>query len=195
VELALIGQQTEHTFVGAPCGIMDQFICALGRADHALLLDCRTRKYELVPVPLKNASLLIADSKVKHNLGQSGYPLRRQQCFEVVDILKKDLPQITHLRDVDMETLNAHKDKLDAVHYARARHVITENGRVMKMAKGFRTGDLALAGRMMNESHASRRDDSTSSWKPLRTVPAFTALACPAADSAAASSPWWKTAS
>jgi galactokinase len=167
VDLALVGQQAEHTFAGAPCGIMDQFICALGKADHALLLDCRSREYELVPVPFQHASLLIADSKVKHNLGQSGYPLRRQQCFEVVDILKNDLPQITHLRDVDMAALDAYKDKLDAVHYARARHVITENDRVMKMAEGFRSGDLALAGRMMNESHASSRDDYDVSCEEL----------------------------
>lgn len=167
VELALIGQQAEHTFAGAPCGIMDQFICALGQSGHALLLDCRTRKYELVPVPFQHASLLIADSRVKHNLGQSGYPLRRQQCFETVDILKKVYPTITHLRDVTMAMLESQKSKLDAVHYARAHHVISENERVMKMAQGFRTGDLSLAGRMMNESHASSSKDYDVSCEEL----------------------------
>lgn len=167
VELALIGQQAEHTFAGAPCGIMDQFICALGKAGHALLLDCRTRQYELVPVPFQHASLLIADSRVKHDLGQSGYPLRRQQCFETVDILKSIYPNITHLRDVTMEMLDSQKSKLDAVHYARAHHVIAENHRVMKMAEGFRTNDLSLAGRMMNQSHASSRDDYVVSCEEL----------------------------
>jgi galactokinase len=167
VELALIGQQAEHKFAGAPCGIMDQFICALGKAGHSLMIDCRTHKYELVPVPFQHASLLIADSKVKHNLGQSGYPLRRQQCFEVVDILKKDHPEITHLRDVDMKMLEAYKGKMDAVHFNRAHHILTENERVKKMAEGFKTGDLALAGRMMNESHASSRDEYEVSCEEL----------------------------
>jgi len=167
VQLALIGQKAEHKFAGAPCGIMDQFICALGKKDHALMIDCRTHKYELVPVPFQHASLLIADSKVKHNLGQSGYPLRRQQCFEVVDILKKDHPEITHLRDVDMKMLEACKSKMDAVHFNRAHHVIMENERVKKMAEGFRSGDLMLAGKMMNESHASSRDEYEVSCEEL----------------------------
>jgi galactokinase len=167
VQLALIGQQAEHTFAGAPCGIMDQFICALGQKDHALQIDCRSHQYELIPVPFQHASLLIADSKVKHNLGQSGYPLRRQQCFETVDILKKAYPHITHLRDVTMEMLDSQTSKLDAVHYARAHHVISENDRVKQMAHGFRTGDLALAGRMMNESHASSSGDYDVSCEEL----------------------------
>jgi len=167
VELALLCQEAEHTFADAPCGIMDQFICALGEAGHALLLDCRTRKFELVPVPFGHASILIADTKVKHNLGQSGYPLRRQQCFDVVDILKKDLPNITHLRDVDIKTLEKYREKMDAVHFARAMHIITENQRVLTMAEGFKNGDLALAGEMMNLSHASSRDDYEVSCEEL----------------------------
>jgi galactokinase len=167
VELALLCQQAEHTYAGAPCGIMDQFICVLGKAGHALLLDCRTRKYELVPVPFQHASILIADTKVKHDLGQSGYPLRRKQCFEVVDVLKKDLPNVTHLRDIDLKTLDGYRSRLDEIHYKRARHILTENERVMTMAEGFRTNDLALAGRMMSASHASSRDDYDVSCEEL----------------------------
>jgi len=104
---------------------------------------------------------------VKHDLGQSGYPLRRKQCFEVVDVLKKDLPNVTHLRDIDMKTLDQYKAKLDDLHFARARHILSENDRVMKMAEGFRKGDLALAGKMMSLSHASSRDDYDVSCEEL----------------------------
>lgn len=167
VDLALLCQQAEHQYAGAPCGIMDQFICVLGKAGHALLLDCRTREYELVPVPFQHASILIADTKVKHDLGQSGYPLRRKQCLEVVDVLKRDMPTVTHLRDIDSAILEKYRPRLDEIHYKRARHVLTENDRVMKMAEGFRTNDLALAGRMMGLSHASSRDDYDVSCEEL----------------------------
>ncbi len=167
VELALLCQLAEHTYAGAPCGIMDQFICALGRKAHALLLDCRTRKYELVPVPFQHASILIADTKVKHDLGSSGYPLRRKQCFEVVDIIKKELPKVTHLRDIDMKTLERFKDKIDELHFARARHILSENDRVIQMVEGFKKNDLKLAGRMMSKSHNSSRDDYDVSCEEL----------------------------
>jgi galactokinase len=167
VDLALLCQQAEHTYAGAPCGIMDQFICALGEKDHALVLDCRTRKYELVPVPFQHASILIADTKVKHDLGSSGYPLRRKQCFEVVDIIKKELPKVTHLRDIDMKTLEKFKSKMDELHFMRARHILSENDRVLQMVEGFKKNDLKLAGRMMSKSHISSRDDYDVSCEEL----------------------------
>lgn len=167
LKLAFLCQQAEHVFAGSPCGIMDQFICVFGKAGHALFLDCRTQQNELVPVPFEHASILIADTKVKHDLGQSGYPLRRKQCFEVVDVIKKDTPGVTHLRDVELGTLQKYQTTLDAVHYARAKHILTENQRVLRMVEGFRKGDLKLAGQMMNESHASCRDDYDISCEEL----------------------------
>ncbi len=167
VQLALLCQQAEHNFANTPCGIMDQFISALGRAEHALFLDCRTHAYQNIPMPLQHASILIADTKVKHNLGQSGYPLRRKQCFEVVDIIKKDLPNVTHLRDIDMPTLERYKSKLDPAHFARAKHVIGENVRVRKTAEAFKNNDLAAAGHCMSQSHNSLRDDYQVSCEEL----------------------------
>lgn len=159
VELALLCQEAEHSFAGAPCGIMDQFICVLGRKGSALLLDCRTREFRYVPMPAEKIEVLIADTRVKHNLGQSEYPLRQQQCRSAVEKLKNYYPQISALRDVDPDMLKRCEDALDSVEFARARHVITENQRVLDVAQALEAGDVERAGQLLNDSHRSLRDD------------------------------------
>jgi len=159
VPLALLCREAENTFADAPCGIMDQFICVLARAGSALLLDCRSQQYEHVPMPLNQADVLIADTRVKHELGASEYPVRQQQCFRAVEILKRYLPEIKALRDVDPDTLEEHADKLEPALLARARHIVTENLRVLQSAEAFRHGDLPKAGELMSRSHDSLRDN------------------------------------
>ncbi len=165
VQLALLCQEAENEFVGVNCGIMDQFISALGRRDHALFLDCRS--LETRQVPLRGASgageagtqIVVSDTAVKRGLVDSEYNRRRAECEEAVRRLSQWLPGITALRDVTPERLEQHAAELPEVVWRRARHVVTENARVLASVDALLSGDLTSFGRLMDESHASLRDD------------------------------------
>lgn len=149
-EAARIGQQAEHAFVGTMCGLMDQLASALGRPDHALLIDCRSLSYEPVPLP-KAATILIADTGVRRRLAASAYNERRAQCEAAAQALG-----VPALRDATSAMLDA--VKLDRVVAMRARHIIEENSRVLEAVAALRAGDLQRMGRLMNASHTSLRD-------------------------------------
>ena len=159
VTLALAGQQAEHTYVGAQVGIMDQFISALGRAGHALLIDCRSLETEAVPLDTTEAAFVVADTRVKHELSSSEYNVRRAECARGVELLRARLPDITQLRDVSVEDFQTHSDLLPDPILRRVRHVVTEDARTLAAARALRAGDLAGMGRLMYESHYSLRDD------------------------------------
>lgn len=160
VELVKIAQKAENDFVGVNCGIMDQFISMMGEKDHALFLDCRTLEYQLVEAPFAKAgySLVVINSGVKRGLVDSEYNLRRSQCEEAVKALRKDLPQITALRDVTIQDFDLIK-ALPSELRKRAMHVVTENQRVIDGVKALRENDLKTFGRLLNESHESLRSD------------------------------------
>ncbi|MGC0775163.1 MAG: galactokinase [Candidatus Acidiferrum sp.] len=155
--LARICQQAENEFVGMRCGIMDQFISLHGRANHALMLDCRSLDYELVPIP-ESVKLVICNTGVKHQLAGGEYNRRREECEEAVRCLEKAVPNIRALRDVSLEQLEAHRGLLSEVLYKRAKHIVTENGRVLRSVQALRAGDLRKFGEYMAQSHASLRD-------------------------------------
>jgi galactokinase len=157
-ELALMAQATENHFVGVNCGIMDQFIVTLGQANHALLIDCRDLNYQAVPLPT-GVSVVICDSHIERTLAGSAYNQRRAECDQAVEILKQQLPGIKALRDVTSTQLNAHGHLLSPVVRQRARHVISENERVIAGVNTLQAGNVAEFGRLMNASHASLRDD------------------------------------
>lgn len=157
-ELALMAQATENHFVGVNCGIMDQFIVTLGQANHALLIDCRDLNYQAVPLPT-GVSVVICDSHIERTLAGSAYNQRRAECDQAVDILKQQLPGIKALRDVTSAQLNEHGHLLPPVVRQRARHVISENERVIAGVNTLQAGNVAEFGRLMNASHASLRDD------------------------------------
>ena len=157
-ELALLCQRAENEFVGARVGIMDQFISLFGQANKALLLDCRSLEFRLLPVP-DNVRLIICNTMVKHALASSAYNERRAQCEAGVKHLAKFVAGITALRDVTIEQLQAHAEGLDDVVYRRCRHVITENARVLAAGDALDQGDLERFGKLMGESHRSLRDD------------------------------------
>lgn len=157
-ELALLAQGAENTFVGVQCGIMDQFISALGQADHALLIDCRDLNYRSVPLH-REARIVVCDSHMERALAASAYNQRRQECDQAVRILKQWYPKITALRDITVERFQAHEQDLPDVIRARARHVVTENERAVRGADALDRGDLQTFGKLMNESHASLRYD------------------------------------
>ena len=157
-ELALLCQRAENEFVGARVGIMDQFVSLFGKEHKALLLDCRSLEFRLLPVP-DNVRLIICNTMVKHALASSAYNERREQCEAGVKHLAKFLPHVTALRDVTFEQLEQYRDGLQQVVYRRCRHVITENARVLAAAEALERVDLSVFGRLMGESHVSLRDD------------------------------------
>jgi galactokinase len=154
VEKALLCQKAEHEFAGVPCGIMDQFISVMGREDHLLLLDCRSRKTELVPMRDPAVELLIANTNVKHELGSGQYAKRRAQCEAAAKLLG-----VPSLRDAGAEALNRVKTKMEDVVFRRARHVISEIERTVQAAGRVRASDWPKVGELMYASHRSLRDD------------------------------------
>jgi len=165
VEKALLCQQAEHDFAGVPCGIMDQFISVLGREGHLLLLDCRTRQTQLVPMSDPSVTLLVVNTNVKHELGSGEYAKRRAECELAAKIL--DAPS---LRDATPDQLERAKGKMSEVVYRRARHVIGEIERTLHAAEGVRQSNWPGVGNLMYASHTSLRDDYAVSCKELDAV-------------------------
>ena len=165
VEKALLCQKAEHDFAGVPCGIMDQFISALGREGHLLLLDCRTRKTEIVPLQDPSVALLIINTNVKHELSGGEYAERRAQCEEAVRNLG-----VKSLRDVTVDQLEKGKSKMRDLVYRRARHVIGEISRTVRAAGSVRQSDWPAVGRLMYASHVALRDDYEVSCPELDAV-------------------------
>src|SRR5262249_33238952 len=128
-EVAKLCQRAENEFVGARVGIMDQFISCFGRESHAVLLDCRSLEFQLVPIP-GNVRFAISNTKVKHEHSGGEYNRRRQECETAVEILSRTYPVVRSLRDVSREQLAAVADRMPTLLYKRALHVITENDRV-----------------------------------------------------------------
>ncbi len=157
-ELALLCQRAENEFVGARVGIMDQFVSFFGQAQKALLLDCRSLEFKLLPLPDK-VRLIICNTMVKHELASSAYNERRAQCEAGVKYLSQFLPNITALRDVAFAQFEQYGRGLSEVVYRRCRHVITENARVLSAADALEQGDLNRFGELMAESHQSLRND------------------------------------
>lgn len=157
--LALVGQMTEHEFVGVKVGIMDQFVSANAKKGHALLLDCRSLEYEYVPLDPTDVAIVICDTNVKHDLATSEYNTRRAECEEGVRILRQFLPEIKQLRDVSVEEFEEYASHLPETICRRCRHVVTENERTLRAAAALRKNDLTEFGRLMWLSHASLKDD------------------------------------
>jgi len=170
VDRAKLCQRAEREFVGVQCGIMDQFISALGRRDHALFLDTRTLEYEAVPLPSSGVEIVISNTNKPRGLTGTEYNKRRSECEQAVAVLKKHLGGITALRDVTLDQLLRYRDELDPVVFRRARHVITENDRVVESVRALKAGDLQAFGRLMNDSHRSLRDDYEVSCAELDTL-------------------------
>jgi len=165
-ELALLCQKAENEFVGARCGIMDQFIACNGRASFALLLDCRSLDFQLAQLP-PGVQLVICNTMVKHELASGEYNRRRAECEEGVRALRMVLPNIRALRDVTIAQLENHCALLNPTVYSRCRHVVAENERTREAIRALNTGNLSAFGRLMRDSHRSLRDDYEVSCKEL----------------------------
>lgn len=159
VDIALTGQYSENNFNGCNCGIMDQFAVAMGKKDHAIFLDTSTLKYEYAPVKLKNARIVIVNSKVKHSLVDSAYNDRRQECTDALAALK-NVADIETLGDLTVEEFEKYKHVLtDPILEKRARHAVAENQRTIEAVAALKADNIARFGELMNQSHVSLRDD------------------------------------
>ncbi len=165
VEKALLCQKAEHQYAGMPCGIMDQFISVMGRKDHILLLDCRSRETTLVPMTDPSVALLVTNTNVKHELTGGEYAQRRAQCEEAARLLG-----VKSLRDVTADQLEQAKNKLSDLVYRRARHVIGEIERTIHAAEGVRNSNWPTVGQLMYASHKSLSEDYEVSCPELDAV-------------------------
>jgi galactokinase len=157
-EIAELCQRAENEFAGSRCGIMDQFISCFGKAGHALLLDCRSLDYRLIPIP-PGVRLVICNTMVRHQHSSGEYNSRRADCEAGVRHFAALLPHVRALRDVTLADLTRYGDGLGDPVYRRCRHVIGENARVERAAQALEQCDLDTLGTLMAESHRSLRDD------------------------------------
>ena len=165
VDKALLCQKAEHDYAGMPCGIMDQFISVMGKQDHLLLLDCRSRKPTLVPMTDASMALLIVNTNVKHELTGGEYAKRRAQCEQAAKILG-----LSSLRDAAADMLDRARGKMEDVVFRRARHVIGEIERTVQAAEQVGASNWPTVGQLMYASHASLRDDYEVSCPELDAV-------------------------
>jgi len=153
LDLAKIAQYSEHEFAGLKCGIMDMYASLFGQEEGALLLDCRSNTHELLPVHLKNYSLLLIDTKVKHSLASSAYNDRRHSCEEGVRIIHKKYPQVRSLRDVSRMMLYEHQDLMGEDTFVKCLFIVEEIERTQKAGGLLKAGDLKGFGNLMYETH------------------------------------------
>jgi len=160
IDMAKLSQKAEHNYIGVKCGIMDQFASAMGKANHAIYLDCATLDYELVPLNLGDCCLVLSNTNKKHSLGASKYNERRSECEEGLKAMQTVLPDIKQLADISVEDFEAHKAVLtNPVVQKRIKHVVYECDRVHKSVEALKAGDLATFGQLMNASHDSLQYD------------------------------------
>lgn len=158
LSLAKLCQRAENEFVGMRCGLMDQFISCFGQAGRALMLDCRSLDYKLLPLP-EDVRIVICNTMVRHALVAGEYNARRAQCETGVAHLSRALSGVHALRDVTLDELERFGREMPEAVYRRCRHVISENTRVIAATEALERGELNEFGRLMRESHRSLRND------------------------------------
>jgi len=161
-ELALLCQRAENDFVGSPCGIMDQFAITAARAGHALLLATRDLQFEHVPMNtggLREVSIVICNSHVKHSIAAGAYGERRMQVEAGQTVLRARFAGLHDLGEATLAQLQACEASMPRESFKRCRHIITENARVRQAREAMLAGDAKALGRWMVLAHASQRDD------------------------------------
>lgn len=170
IQIALLAQKAENTFIGVNCGIMDQFAIANGKKDHAIFLDTATLSYEYAPITLAGMKIVIACSNKKRGLGDSKYNERRRECEEALEFLQTKL-DIQSLGDLTEDAFDAIKEAIpDDIRRKRAKHAVYENQRTMKAVKALKENDIKRFGELMIESHVSLRDDYEVTGVELDTL-------------------------
>ncbi|MBE8714086.1 galactokinase [Sphingobacterium hungaricum] len=167
VELAKIGQLTEHTYVGVNCGIMDQFASIMSKSGHVLKLDCRSLEVEYVPLELGEHEIVLLNTNVKHSLADSAYNKRRASCEKGVALVKEKYPEVNSLRDVSVAQLDELVAKVDADVYTKCKFVIEENERLIKACDALKNGNIDELGKQLFAAHAAISSEYEVSCKEL----------------------------
>lgn len=170
LEMVKMSQRAENEFVGMNCGIMDQFAVGFGKKNHAIFLNCDTLDYENVPVILDGCSLIITNTNKRRGLTDSKYNERRAECEKAVELLQPYKP-IRNLSELNTGELHILEEFIsDPVVRKRAKHIISENGRVLEAVKVLKDNNLTRFGELMNLSHDSLKDDYEVTGKELDTL-------------------------
>jgi len=159
VEMAQLCRDVENRYAGVSCGILDQFASRLGRTGHALFIDCRSLEARHVPMDFDDHRLIIVDSGIRRELADSAYNQRRSECEEAVVLIRETNASVTSLRDMTFQLLAEHENLLPPDLFARCRHVVSENYRVLAACESLAAGDVPAFGQLMNASHFSLRND------------------------------------
>ena len=168
-QIATLCRRAENEYVGAASGIMDQFVITNGVADRALLLDCRSLSYELLPLP-ENARVVVVNSMVQHSVATGEYGDRRGEAEHGQAVLRQRNPSIGSLRDSTLADLEAAREQMGEVSYRRCKHIITENARVLLVKQALEQGRSDEVGRLMFEAHRSMRDNFEASCVEIDTL-------------------------
>jgi galactokinase len=170
MEMVKMSQGAENQFVGVNCGIMDQFAVGMGKKDHALALKCDTLEWRAIPLNLDGYKIIISNTNKRRGLADSKYNERRSECEQALKELNEE-GRFQTLSDIDLDTFNQISDRLSSdVLFRRARHVITENQRVLDAMKALENDDIQKFGQLMNASHVSLRDDYEVTGPELDTL-------------------------
>jgi galactokinase len=159
IKMSKIAQRAENNYVGVNCGIMDQFASAMGKANHAIFLNCKDLSYSLVPLDLKDCKIVISNTNKKRSLAHSKYNERRSECERGFEILNKYIPDATCLGDISLEQFEINKHLIeDEVVLKRVAHVISEDDRVLRSTEALKANNIKEFGKLMIQSHNSLRD-------------------------------------
>ena len=170
LDLVKMSQKAENEFVGMNCGIMDQFAVGFGKKDHAIFLNCDTLFFENVPIILTDCSLIITNTNKRRGLTDSKYNERRSECDKAVELLQKYKP-VRNLSELTAGEINILEKYIhDPVIRKRAKHVISENGRVVEAVKVLKDNNIIRFGELMNQSHDSLKDDYEVTGMELDTL-------------------------
>ncbi|MBK6374789.1 MAG: galactokinase [Saprospiraceae bacterium] len=159
MEMVQMAQMAEHEYAGVKCGIMDQFASMFGKKDHLIKLDCRSLEYEYIPFQNQDFVLVLFNSNVKHALVDSEYNIRRNQCNEGVEMIRKYHPQINSLRDADTEMVEKYIRPQDELIYRRCHYVVSENIRLLQLCEALNHNNLDKCGKLMHETHLGLSED------------------------------------
>ena len=167
MELVKMAQKAEHEYAGVLCGIMDQFASMMGKAHHAIRLDCDSLEYDYVPLQLEGYRFLLLNTNVKHSLASSEYNTRRQECERGVELVKKKYPQVSSLRDVTPAMLAETVAGEDALVYKRCSYIVEEIIRLQEACQDLHAGNLAALGQKMLATHRGLSEDYAVSCREL----------------------------
>ncbi|WP_234393415.1 galactokinase [Francisella adeliensis] len=162
IELATAAQQVEHRYIGTNCGLLDQMACILSKEDMTTMIDCNTYEHKNIPLNLEELTLLIVDTNIKHNLAESAYNDRRKTCENIARF-----NNIKSLRELNIENLTVTKESFSKDDYSLAKHIYTENQRVLDAAKAMKDKNWKKLGELMYQSHYSLKDDYKVSCNEL----------------------------